>query len=218
MLFGGRGLCYCGPAPTPSRPLDPQGFPPRIPRTPGLAHFSWSPPPSCFRSQSHPPSDPEIPAPQPQESGPQPPQAQESAPQVPTSPRPRNQNSQPPLPVGHSSASPSTFMNNTDFGVKFPSSIHPNPHPQDNRGMGRDGGGGGDLTLGDGNPGFRYGESPLLILSVTWLRARPWTSHLFPQNLSVFPARWNHLYFSRLLRRIMEILGRVLAQPSALTT
>lgn len=83
--------------------------------------------------------------------------------------------------------------------------------------MGRDGVG-GDLTLGDGNPGFRYGESPLLILSVTWLRARPWTSHFFPQNLSVFPARWNHLYFSRLLRRITEILGRVLAQPSALTT
>lgn len=64
LLVGGRGLCYCGPAPTPSRPGRPHVFPSRIPRTLGRGHF-LSPPPFCFGSQYHPPSDPEVPVPSP---------------------------------------------------------------------------------------------------------------------------------------------------------
>lgn len=62
LLVGGRGLCYCGPAPTPSRPGRPHVFPSRIPRTPGRGHF-LSPPPLCLGSHYHLPSDPGVPVP-----------------------------------------------------------------------------------------------------------------------------------------------------------
>lgn len=93
LLVGRRGLCYCGPAPTPSILGRPYVFPSRIPRTLGLGHFSRSALPSCFRSQSPPLTQvpgPSPSAPRPRSPGPQPlPQTRSPGPPAPSL-RPRS--------------------------------------------------------------------------------------------------------------------------------